>query len=173
MSYNQARYSSIIKQDTSKALKATNAQARKAEYNRARATPITRIYGRPSRPVYDRMVRELSDYAITVQLPAYDWTTDAATGNSYDALPLVAGPTAYLNKTGLVYTIPGQPPAFSTRITGTTEDLNKANVTAEHEEIKENFAILKEAEQGMCENIHDALNLTFYEKHHDDTLGYS
>ena len=96
------------------AVKATNAQARKAEYDRARATPITRIHGRPSRPDYDCMVRELSNYAVAVQLPAYNWSTDAATGNSYGALPLVIGPAAYLNKTGLVYTTPGQPPAFST-----------------------------------------------------------
>ena len=32
--------------------------------------------------------------------------------------------------------------------------------------------MLKGAEQGMCKNIRDALSLTFYEKHHDDTLGY-
>ena len=25
----------------------------------------------------------------------------------------------------------------------------------------------------MCKNIRDALDLTFYEQHHDDTLGYS
>ena len=105
------------------AVKTTSAQARKTEYNRARATPITRIHGRSSRPDYDRMVRELSDYAVTVQFPAYNWSTDAATENSYGALPLVTGPTAYLNKTDLVYTTPGQPSAFSTRITGTTNDL--------------------------------------------------
>ena len=55
------------------------------------------------RPDYDRMVRELSEDAITVQHPAYDWSTDAVTGNSYGALPLVIGPAAYLNKAGLVY----------------------------------------------------------------------
>ena len=85
------------------AVKATNAQARKSECDRARSAPITRIHGRPLRPHYDRMVRELSNYAITIQLPAYNWSTDAATENSYGALPLVIGPTAYLNKTGLVY----------------------------------------------------------------------
>ena len=69
--------------------------------------------------------------------------------------------------------MPGQPPAFSTRITGTTNNLNKAKYTAEHEEKKENFSILKGAEQGMCENIRDTLNLTYYEQLHDDTLGYS
>ena len=55
------------------------------------------------RPDYDRMVGELSDYVITVQLPAFGWSTDAVTGNSYGALPLVIGPVSYLNKTGLVY----------------------------------------------------------------------
>ena len=155
------------------AVKVTNAQARKAEYDRARSTPITRIHGRPSRADYDRMIRELSDYAITVNLPAYTWSTDAATGNSYGALPLVIGANAYLNKTGLVFTMPGQPPAFSTRINGNTGELNKAKYTAEHEEIKENFAVLKGAEQGMCDNIRDALDLTYYEQLHDETLGYS
>ena len=42
-----------------------------------------------------------------------------------------------------------------------------------HEEKKENFVILKGAEQDMCENIRDALGLTFYKQLHDDTLGYS
>ena len=66
------------------------------------------------------MVRKLSEYAITVQLLAYNWSIDTATGNGYGALPLIIGPAAYVNKTGLVYTTPGQPPVFSTRIAGTT-----------------------------------------------------
>ena len=154
-------------------VKVTNAQARKAEYDRERATPIIRIHGRPSRPDYDRMVRDLGEYVITVQLPAHDWSTEAATGSSYDALPLVIEPAAYLNKAGLIYTTPGQPPAFSTRITGTTNDLNKAKYKAEHEEKKENFFVLKGAKQGMYETIYDALDLTYNEQLHDDTLGYS
>ena len=72
-----------------------------------------------------------------------------------------------------MYTTPGQPPAFSTRINAHTSDLNKAKWTEEHEEMKENFAVLKGAEQGMCENIRDALGLTYYKQTHDEKLGYS
>ena len=54
------------------AVKATNAQAKKAEYDRVRAKPLTRIHGRPARNDYNRMVRELSEVAITVQIPVYD-----------------------------------------------------------------------------------------------------
>ena len=39
--------------------------------------------------------------------------------------------------------------------------------------MKKNFAVLKGAKQGMCENIRDALDLTYYEQLHDKTLGYS
>ena len=88
---NQARHSSIFTQNTNIAVKATNAQARKAEYDRARAAPITRIHCRPSRPDYDRMVRKLSGYAITVQPPAYNWSTDSATGNVFARCRLLLG----------------------------------------------------------------------------------
>ena len=155
------------------AAKSTNAQAKKAEYDRVRAKPLTRIHGRPGRGDYDRMVQELSDTAISVNIPAYAWSMDAATGTDYGALPIVIGGAAYLNKTGLIYVEPGRPPAFDPRIHQGTTAYNKTKWAAEHEEKKECYAILDGAKEAMADNIRDALDSMYYEQLRQETLGYT
>lgn len=106
--------------------------------------------------------------AITVPL-SYDW----AGPNKYGALALVIGAARYLTKTQLAYVPEVRPPPFNTAITAATTDFQRDKKQAEHEERKEQYAILEGAVTGISENIRDALDTMYHEQLEDETIGYT
>ena len=133
----------------------TAMSAQKAVYDAIRAKPFTRVHGRPTRKSYDRLLEEACELASAFDVP-YEWAGD------HGLLAEVLGAEAYLRVTGKDYVEPVPVEPFNPQINQGTTEYQKAKKAAEYEEIREAWYTRKGVQQGIGENIRDALDESYY-----------
>ena len=127
--------------------------------------PCTRIHGRPTYQHFCTLSRECQEVAFEINV-GYAWCADLGLS------PLIVGAAAHHRDTGKIFTEPVQPPNVNARIVTGTTVAERAQYAAEHDELKEWFAMVKGFRGGSTENIRDALDEAYYRQLKHVCLGY-
>ena len=121
----------------------------KTIYELVRDRPCTRVHGRPTYQHFRTLLRECQEVAFEINV-GYGWCADLGLS------PLIVGAAAHFRDTGETFSEPIQPDNVDARILAGVTVAERAQYTAENEELKEWYAMVKGFRRGSTENIRDA-----------------